>query len=231
MCQYSSEDGFANDWHLRPPGHPRRGRRRPGHHRGHRGPAGGRISPQDLGIVERRRTSSRWRAVTRFIVAAGARGRHPARTRGAQGQHRPPWEGAAAVAARGRGLDSRSGPTHRPFARPIRCPRPLDVAGIATVVGAFATPRRVRADAGFRRHRGPRRARLPAPRVPLAAEQSADRRAMAARSRTASGSARGRATRCARSGPSACPSSSASRPPTGREGGWDIDSRSSSRGC
>ena len=86
MCQYSSENGFANDWHFV--------------HLGSRAVGGaglvlaeatavvpeGRISPQDLGIWSEDHIEPLTR-INHFIREQGSVGRHPARTRGAQGKH------------------------------------------------------------------------------------------------------------------------------------------------
>ena len=86
MCEYSSQDGFANDWHLV--------------HLGSRAVGGaglvfteatavtpeGRISPEDLGIWKRRahRVPGANRAISQ---ESGNRARHAAGTRRAQRQH------------------------------------------------------------------------------------------------------------------------------------------------
>ena len=91
MCEYSSEDGFANDWHLV--------------HLGSRAVGGaglvfteatavtdvGRISPQDLGIWKDEHVDMLARIV-RFVHAAGLRGWHAAGARRPEGEHVSPVE-------------------------------------------------------------------------------------------------------------------------------------------
>ena len=86
MCEYSSDDGFANDWHFV--------------HLGSRAVGGaglvfteatavtpeGRISPQDLGIWKDEHIDMLARIV-RFVHAQGSVAGHAARACGPQGQH------------------------------------------------------------------------------------------------------------------------------------------------
>ncbi len=86
MCEYSSTDGFANDWHLV--------------HLGSRAVGGaglvfteatavtpeGRISPEDLGIWNDEHVEMLARIVA-LRARAGQRRRHAARARGPQGEH------------------------------------------------------------------------------------------------------------------------------------------------
>src|SRR5690242_15024310 len=92
MCQYSSEDGLANDWHLV--------------HLGSRAVGGagivfteaaavearGRISPQDLGIWSDRHIEPLAR-ITRFIVQHGAVPGIQLEHAGRKASTRRPWEG------------------------------------------------------------------------------------------------------------------------------------------
>ena len=86
MCEYSSEDGFANDWHLV--------------HLGSRAQGGaglvmmeasavtpeGRISSADLGIWKDEHIA-KLAQIAQFIHSQGARGGHSTGARGPQGQH------------------------------------------------------------------------------------------------------------------------------------------------
>ena len=173
MSQYSSEDGFAGEWHLV--------------HLGSRAVGGaglvlteaaavepdGRISPQDLGAVEGRSTSSRWRASTRFMNEQGARGGHPAGACGAQGLD------DTAVGGRGpRRTRSgwRGGPWRQarlPFASGYPEPEALDEAGIASGGPVLRRGHRASEGRGVPGGGAPRRAWLPAARVPLAADEPA----------------------------------------------------------
>lgn len=134
MCEYSSDDGFANDWHLV--------------HLGSRAVGGaalvmteatavtpdGRISPQDLGIWKDAHVDMLAR-ITRFIRsqrrASGMQLAHAGR----KASTRRPWEGQGAVDGDGW---SPVGPTREPFADGYPVPDALDTAGIASVIKAFA---------------------------------------------------------------------------------------------
>jgi 2,4-dienoyl-CoA reductase-like NADH-dependent reductase (Old Yellow Enzyme family) len=145
MCEYSSADGFANDWHVV--------------HLGARAVGGaalvmteatavtpeGRISPQDLGIWDDDHVEVLSR-ITRFIHgqkrAAGIQLAHAGR----KGSTRRPWEGQGALEAAGW---QPLGPTAEAFAEGYPVPRALDVDGIARVVTAFADAARRARTAGF----------------------------------------------------------------------------------
>jgi 2,4-dienoyl-CoA reductase-like NADH-dependent reductase (Old Yellow Enzyme family) len=97
MCQYSSEDGFANDWHLV--------------HLGSRAVGGaalifteaaaispvGRITPHDLGIYKDEHIEG-LRRITDFIKAQGAVAGIQLAHAGRKASHHRPWEGSAALA-------------------------------------------------------------------------------------------------------------------------------------
>ena len=149
MCQYSSRDGFANDWHLV--------------HLGSRAVGGaaivfteatavtaeGRISPQDLGIWSDQHVHELAR-MTRFVreqrSVAGIQLAHAGR----KGSTAPPWEGRArARIGRDEGGWQPVGPTTEPFADGYPVPRALETGEIPAIVDAFsAAARRARA-AGF----------------------------------------------------------------------------------
>jgi 2,4-dienoyl-CoA reductase-like NADH-dependent reductase (Old Yellow Enzyme family) len=147
MCEYSSVDGFANDWHLV--------------HLGSRAVGGaglvfteatavtpeGRISPDDLGIWQDAHVEMLSRIV-RFVhgqkVAAGIQLAHAGR----KGSTASPWKGGTAVAPADGGWEP-IGPTREAFADTYPVPRALDAAGIAAVVEAFRAAARRACDAGF----------------------------------------------------------------------------------
>src|SRR5215210_595424 len=97
MCQYSSRDGFANDWHLV--------------HLGARAVGGaalviteatavtpeGRISPADLGIWRDEHIDGLARC-TRFVHAHGAATGIQLSHAGRKASTRPPWEGGTRIA-------------------------------------------------------------------------------------------------------------------------------------
>ncbi len=147
MCQYSSTDGIASDWHLV--------------HLGSRAVGGaalvfteatavsaeGRISPQDLGIWKDEHVEMLAR-ITRFIrsqgVAAGIQLAHAGR----KGSTARPWEGGKEV------LESQGGwtpvaPSAIRFADDYPNPVALDEAGIRAIVRAFAEAARRACQAGF----------------------------------------------------------------------------------
>ncbi|MDB5308743.1 MAG: namA [Gemmataceae bacterium] len=135
MCQYSSPDGFATDWHLV--------------HLGSRAVGGaglviaeatavtadGRITPYDLGVWTDRHVEPLAR-VARFIhdqgTAAGIQLAHAGRK---ASTHRP-WEGGKPLTA-AEGAWPVVGPSPIPFAPDYPTPRALDEEGIRGVVGAF----------------------------------------------------------------------------------------------
>jgi 2,4-dienoyl-CoA reductase-like NADH-dependent reductase (Old Yellow Enzyme family) len=147
MCEYSSDDGFANDWHLV--------------HLGSRAVGGaglifteatavtseGRISPQDLGIWTDAHVDMLSR-VTRFIHQqkrpAGMQLAHAGR----KGSTKRPWEGHGAVAIDAGGWQP-VGPTDEPFADGYPVPRALDRNGIRGIVAAFQAAARRALAAGF----------------------------------------------------------------------------------
>ena len=147
MCQYSSIDGFANDWHYI--------------HLGSRAVGGaalvfteasavtpaGRISPQDLGIYADGHIAGLARIV-RFIhgqkCAAGMQLAHAGR----KGSTTPPWLGSTNV-DRAAGGWQPVGPTHEPFSPAYPVPCALTVEEIRAVVGAFRAAARRALAAGF----------------------------------------------------------------------------------
>jgi len=147
MCEYSSIDGFASDWHLV--------------HLGSRAVGGaglvfseatavtpeGRISPEDLGIWDDAHVDMLSR-ITTFIhgqkAVAGMQLAHAGR----KGSTKRPWEGPGAVALDAGGWEP-VGPTGEPFAEGYPTPRPLDATGITRVIGAFAAAARRALAAGF----------------------------------------------------------------------------------
>ena len=147
MCQYSSVDGFSNDWHFV--------------HLGGRAVGGaalvvteasavtadGRISPQDLGIYDDRHVDGLAHCV-RFIHAqktlAGTQIAHAGR----KASTARPWDGGGALAPEQGGWQP-VGPTGEPFAANYPRPRPLTVSEIAAIVDAFRSAARRALAAGF----------------------------------------------------------------------------------
>ncbi|MBV8643955.1 MAG: NADH:flavin oxidoreductase/NADH oxidase [Candidatus Eremiobacteraeota bacterium] len=146
MCEYSSVDGFANDWHLV--------------HLGSRAVGGaglvlteaiavtadGRISPDDLGIWKDDHVATLER-IARFCTAQGAAWGTQLAHAGRKGSTKRPWSGTGAVAV-GDGGWTPVGPGTEPFDPTYPVPRALDEDGIAQVVRAFADAARRTLDAG-----------------------------------------------------------------------------------
>jgi 2,4-dienoyl-CoA reductase-like NADH-dependent reductase (Old Yellow Enzyme family) len=135
MCQYSSVDGFANDWHFV--------------HLGSRASGGpamvfteaaavtreGRISPEDLGIWSDAHVEALARIV-RFVHTQGAAAAIQLAHSGRKGGTRAPFRGVGSVPLSEGGWTP-VGPTAEPFAEGYPVPRALDTGEIAGVVGAF----------------------------------------------------------------------------------------------
>jgi 2,4-dienoyl-CoA reductase-like NADH-dependent reductase (Old Yellow Enzyme family) len=147
MCEYSSVDGFSNDWHLV--------------HLGSRAVGGaalvmteatavadiGRISPHDLGIYDDGHVSGLARIV-RFIhtqkTLAGIQLAHAGR----KASVARPWEGGGGL-GREQGGWQPVGPSSEPFAENYPVPCPLSVAEIGKVVASFRSAAQRALAAGF----------------------------------------------------------------------------------
>ncbi len=149
MCQYSSEDGFANDWHL-----VHLGSRAVGH-------AGlvfteatavvpeGRISPQDLGIWKDEHIEMLARIV-RFIDGQGSVAGMQLAHAGFKASTLPPWLGGGSVDGKDGGWRPIYAPSGVPFSKDSIVPEALDNAGIQHIVQAFAAAAERALEAGFR---------------------------------------------------------------------------------
>ncbi len=149
MCQYSAEDGRANDWHLV--------------HLGSRAVGGaalvvfeataveprGRISPGDLGLWEDGQIEPLARIV-RFVEAQGAIPCLQIAHAGRKASTRAPWDEGGAPIPESRGGWRVVGPSAIPFAPGHPVPEPLDAEGIAAEVRAFVAAARRAVAAGFR---------------------------------------------------------------------------------
>ncbi len=148
MCQYSAEDGVANDWHLV--------------HYGSRAAGGaaavlleatavspeGRISPWDLGIWKEEQVAPLAR-VAAFVAARGAVPGIQIAHAGRKASTGRPWEGGGAVPPGPLGWTP-VGPTAEPYAPGLNVPRPLDARGLEEVVQRFRAAARRALAAGFR---------------------------------------------------------------------------------
>lgn len=148
MCEYSSTDGYANDWHLV--------------HLGSRAVGGaglvfteatavlpeGRISPQDLGIWKDDHIEFLARIV-RFIHGQGSIAGMQLAHAGRKASTYRPWEGNGAIPETAGGWKKVVAPTAVPFADNYPMPQALTSDGIQEVVQAFAAAARRACEAGF----------------------------------------------------------------------------------
>lgn len=148
MCQYSSEDGFANDWHLV--------------HLGSRAAGGaslvmteatavtaaGRISPRDLGLWKDEHIVPLKRVVD-FLHGLGTFAGIQLAHAGRKASMCSPWMGERMVAPDEDGWDDVVAPSAIRFAPHYKQPRELDEAGIEKIIQAFAMAARRALLAGF----------------------------------------------------------------------------------
>jgi 2,4-dienoyl-CoA reductase-like NADH-dependent reductase (Old Yellow Enzyme family) len=146
MCEYSSKDGLANDWHMV--------------HLGSRAVGGaglvlteaaavlpdGRITPDDLGIWDDEHVEMLAR-IFRFIEAQGAVPGMQLAHAGRKASTSSPWKGGVPIS------ESEGGwrifaPSAMAFAEGYQVPQELDEEGIRRVVEAFARAARRCLDAG-----------------------------------------------------------------------------------
>ena len=149
MCEYSSDDGFANDWHLV--------------HLGSRAVGGaglvlteatavsaeGRISPQDLGIWKDDHIDFLSRIV-RFIHEQGSVAGMQLAHAGRKASTYRPWSGNGAVPVANGGWPDVLAPSAVAFAEAYPMPQELTLDGIARVTNAFVDAARRAHQAGFR---------------------------------------------------------------------------------
>jgi 2,4-dienoyl-CoA reductase-like NADH-dependent reductase (Old Yellow Enzyme family) len=147
MCQYSSEDGFANDWHLV--------------HLGSRAQGGaglvileaagvlpeGRISPADLGIWKDEHIPALAR-IAEFLHTQGGRAGMQLAHAGRKASTWPPSKGTGRVLP-GDGGWQPVAPSAIAFSPEYGMPAALDQAGIDAVVDAFRQAARRALQAGF----------------------------------------------------------------------------------
>ena len=148
MCEYSSEDGFANDWHLV--------------HLGSRAVGGaglvvaeatavearGRITPHDLGLWKDAHVEFLSRIV-RFLEGQGAVSGVQLAHAGRKASTSAPWEGGAGLAPAQGGWEPIA-PSAIAFSERTIPPRTMSLEDVAEVVHAFAAAARRSVAAGFR---------------------------------------------------------------------------------
>jgi 2,4-dienoyl-CoA reductase-like NADH-dependent reductase (Old Yellow Enzyme family) len=149
MCEYSSTDGYANDWHFV--------------HLGSRAVGGaglvlteataivpeGRISPQDLGIWSDDHIAPLARIV-RFIREQGSVAGMQLAHAGRKASTYRPWEGLGTVPENAGGWTNVVAPSAVAFADHYPEPQALTSDGIQEIVAAFAEAARRACEAGFR---------------------------------------------------------------------------------
>ncbi len=149
MCEYSSIDGYANDWHFV--------------HLGSRAVGGaglvfteataivpeGRISPQDLGIWSDDHIAPLARIV-RFIHEQGSVAGMQLAHAGRKASTYRPWAGHGKLPEDAGGWTNVVAPSAVPFAEHYPKPRALTIDGIQEIVAAFVEAARRACEAGFR---------------------------------------------------------------------------------
>ena len=149
MCEYSSEDGFANDWHLV--------------HLGSRAVGGaglvfteatavtpeGRISPQDLGIWKDAHVDPLVRIV-RFIQSQRSVPGMQLAHAGRKASTRRPWDGGGRLSELDGGWRNVMAPSPIPFSADYPQPIEMTPAMIGRAVAAFADAAKRALKAGFR---------------------------------------------------------------------------------
>lgn len=148
MCQYSSVDGMADDWHLV--------------HLGSRAVGGaglifveatavtaeGRITPGDMGIWDDRHIEPLAR-IASFIHRMGAVAGIQLAHAGRKASCLVPWQGGGRLTPEQGGWEVVA-PSASPFREGDPLSRPLDLKGIEEIVEAFAAAARRAIQAGFR---------------------------------------------------------------------------------
>ena len=148
MCEYSSVDGFATDWHLV--------------HLGSRAVGGaalviaeasavvseGRISPSDLGIYLDEHVEMLSR-ITAFIKSQGALAGIQLAHAGRKASTQVPWKGVGVVPESQGGWAPVYAPSAIPFREGDAAPAALDDAGIERVRKGFVAAAKRALDAGF----------------------------------------------------------------------------------
>jgi 2,4-dienoyl-CoA reductase-like NADH-dependent reductase (Old Yellow Enzyme family) len=149
MCEYSSVDGFANDWHFV--------------HLGSRAVGGaglvfteaaaveaaGRISPNDLGLYLDAHVE-RLAAITAFIEAQGAVAGIQLAHAGRKASTAAPWQGGRALDPSEGGWRPIDAPSELAFADGSPLPHALSADEIGALIASFVTAAERGLEAGFR---------------------------------------------------------------------------------
>jgi 2,4-dienoyl-CoA reductase-like NADH-dependent reductase (Old Yellow Enzyme family) len=148
MCEYSSVDGFANDWHLV--------------HLGSRAAGGaglvlteanavtsdGRISPDDLGIWKDEHVEFLSR-ITKFIQQRGSVAGTQLAHAGRKASTAAPWKGGLPLSPDQGGWSPIYAPSAIPFADGYQTPKAMTLDNIRHVTDAFRQAARRSLEAGF----------------------------------------------------------------------------------
>ncbi|HEY4651098.1 MAG TPA: NADPH dehydrogenase NamA [Pontibacter sp.] len=148
MCQYSSQDGFANDWHLV--------------HLGSRAVGGaglviaeatavspeGRITPDDIGLWKDEHIPM-WQRINAFIESQGSVPGVQLAHAGRKASHSSPWKGGKALTTQEGGWQTVA-PSAIPFTEAEPAPLELDAAGIQKVIDDFKAAAIRAQEAGFK---------------------------------------------------------------------------------
>src|ERR1700743_2447726 len=137
MCQYSSEDGFANDWHLVHLGSRAAGGASLVITEATAVTAGGVISPRDLGLWKDEHIAPLTRIVD-FLHGQGAFAGVQLAHAGRKASMSPPWVGERIATAEEGGWDDVMAPSAIPFGPHYKHPHELSTDGIERIVDAFA---------------------------------------------------------------------------------------------
>jgi 2,4-dienoyl-CoA reductase-like NADH-dependent reductase (Old Yellow Enzyme family) len=149
MCEYSSTDGYATDWHFV--------------HLGSRAVGGaglvlteatavlpeGRISPQDLGIWSDDHIEPLARIV-RFIHEQGSVAGMQLAHAGRKASTYRPWDGNGAILEKDGGWNDVVAPSALRFTDSYPMPKELSIDAIKNITSAFAAAARRACEAGFR---------------------------------------------------------------------------------
>jgi 2,4-dienoyl-CoA reductase-like NADH-dependent reductase (Old Yellow Enzyme family) len=149
MCEYSSTDGYATDWHFV--------------HLGSRAVGGaglvlteatavlpeGRISPQDLGIWSGDHIEPLARIV-RFIHEQGSVAGMQLAHAGRKASTYRPWDGNGAILEKDGGWNDVVAPSALRFTDSYPMPKELSIDAIKNITSAFAAAARRACEAGFR---------------------------------------------------------------------------------
>jgi 2,4-dienoyl-CoA reductase-like NADH-dependent reductase (Old Yellow Enzyme family) len=149
MCEYSSHDGFANEWHLV--------------HLGSRAVGGaalviteaaavspeGRITPADLGIWKDKHVEPLKR-IFRFVSEQGAVPGMQLAHAGRKASTNEPWKGGVPISPEQGGWSPIFAPSPLPFAKGYQVPKEMSKADIQKVVADFAHAARRAHAAGAR---------------------------------------------------------------------------------